>query len=85
MNEEQFQTLMAQVMAKLDEGPGSHTEALRQLAQKYTAIKELTPIISSINESLQLVRLAMKYMAFDLEATRRERDLLRTILEDQSD
>ena len=83
MNEDQFETLMAQLMAKLDEGPGSHTDVLKQLAERYAACKELRDLVTGMNESLQFVRLVLKYMRFDLEATRRERDQLRTILEDK--
>ena len=83
MTEKQFETMMAQVMAKLEEGPGSHLDALTAMAQRYAAVKELGKIVGDISESLQFVRLVMKYMAFDLEATRRERDQLRTMLEDQ--
>lgn len=83
MTEEQFEQVMAQVMAKLDEGPGSHTDVLKQLAERHTAVKELQELVDGMNESLQFVRLVLKYMLFDLEATRRERDELKTILEDQ--
>jgi hypothetical protein len=34
-------------------------------------------------ETLQSIRFTLKYVMFDLEATRRERDHLRMILEDQ--
>lgn len=33
--------------------------------------------------SVEAIRLVLKYLLFDLEATRRERDELRSILEDQ--
>ena len=83
MNQKQFETMMAELMAKLDNGSGSHVEVLAKLAQRHAAIKEITEVINSLNESLQMVRIIIKYMAFDLEATRRERDQLRTLLEDQ--
>ena len=83
MTEEQFETMLAQVLAKLDEGPGSHTDVLKKLARRHAATKELQELADGMDESLQAVRLILKYMAFDLEATRRERDNLRMILEDQ--
>jgi len=83
VTEEQFETMMSQVMAKLEEGPGSHLDVLTAMAQRHAAVKELGKIVGDISESLQFVRLVMKYMAFDLEATRRERDQLRMMLEDQ--
>jgi len=83
MNQEQFETMMAQVMAKLEEGPGSHLDVLAAMAQRHAAVKELGQVVGDILESLQFVRLVLKYMAFDLEATRRERNQLRMMLEDQ--
>lgn len=38
---------------------------------------------SDNKDSLEAIRLILKYLLFDLEATRRERDQLRMILEDQ--
>lgn len=83
MTENEFETLMAQVMTKLEDGSGSHLDVLSNIAQKHTAIEEFGQIVGDIAESLRFIRLALKYMAFDLEATRRERDQLKMILEDQ--
>lgn len=41
-------------------------------------------LLLSIQESLSQLRLDMKYLVFDLEATRRERDCLRRQLEGES-
>ena len=40
--------------------------------------------MSSLQESMDFVRLSIKYMLFDLEATRRENAQLRKMLEDGS-
>jgi len=84
VNQEQFETMMAELMAKLDDGPGSHVEVLAKLAQQHAEIAEITELVDGLNESVQMIRIIMKYMAFDLEATRRERDQLRMMLEDQN-
>ncbi|HMO12829.1 MAG TPA: transcriptional regulator [Pirellulaceae bacterium] len=42
-------------------------------------------ILSLVQEALGQLRLDMKYLMFDLEATRRERDKYRTALDDSSD
>ncbi len=42
-------------------------------------------ILSLVQDALSQLRLDMKYLAFDLEATRRERDEYRRQLEDASD
>lgn len=54
MTDEQFETVIEEMMAKLDE-----------------------------TESSQFMRIVLKYMMFDLAATRRERDELKMTLEDQ--
>jgi len=82
MTDEQFAKMMEELMAKIDGGPGSNTEVLAKLAEKHTAIKEFQKAINEINDSLAAVRIVLKYLMFDLEATRRERDELRMKLED---
>ena len=41
-------------------------------------------ILNLVQEALSQLRLDMKYLMFDLEATRRERDELRDGIEDQN-
>ncbi|HOM18906.1 MAG TPA: hypothetical protein PLQ00_16360, partial [Thermoguttaceae bacterium] len=41
-------------------------------------------ILNMVQEALAQLRLDMKYLIFDLEATRRERDSYRQQLEDQN-
>lgn len=86
MDQNPFGNTIAQLIAKLDESPGNHVEALSKLAQQYmntTAVQEFDCVIKELNESLQMMRIILKYLNFDLEATRRERDQLRMMLEDQ--
>ncbi len=40
--------------------------------------------MSSLQDSLDYLRLSIKYLLFDLEATRRENNYLRKMLEEQS-
>ncbi len=83
MNEKQFNEMVSQVLEKLSEGPDSHHQAMEQLVQKHNACKDLRGVVENIQESMQSVRIVLKYLIFDIEATRRERDELRTTLEDQ--
>lgn len=46
--------------------------------------KKLEKSISSLQESLDYLRVCIKYQVFDLEATRRENEYLRKLLEDNS-
>jgi hypothetical protein len=41
--------------------------------------------INSLQESLDWLRLSVKYLVFDLEATRRENNYLRQMLESNSE
>lgn len=83
MTKEQFDKLLEEIMEKIEDGPGSHIDMLAQIAKRHTALKELHKTITAFSESIGAMRLTMKYLVFDLEATRRERDELRMQLEDQ--
>lgn len=83
MTDEQFEEMMEEVIAKLDENPGGCTYRLQQLAERCRVFamtpheiertaRELKQISNDIAESLQFIRITMKYTMFDLEATRRE-------------
>ena len=51
------------------------------LAQVIDSTKRRRRILSLVQDALSQLRLDMKYLAFDLEATRRERDEYRRKLE----
>lgn len=52
-------------------------QALAALDQAVEADNRRTRILSAVQEAMSQLRLDMKYLIFDLEATRRERDALR--------
>lgn len=60
----------------------SVTPDLRQICLDVLRM-QISSLSTELRTSAQAVRLVVKYLLFDLEATRRERDQLRTILEDQ--
>ena len=45
--------------------------------------KKLDKSVNSLQESLDYLRLSVKYLIFDLEATRRENKVLKTELDDR--
>jgi septal ring factor EnvC (AmiA/AmiB activator) len=56
---------------------------LAQLAkQAQESRKRLEKSINSLQESLDYLRVCIKYQVFDLEATRRENEYLRKLLEE---
>ena len=46
--------------------------------------KQLQKSVDSLQESLDYLRICIKYQLFDLEATRRENDYLRKMLEENN-
>ena len=54
-----------------------------QLArQTYESHKKLRKNVAQLNESLDYLRVSVKYLIFDLEATRRENINLKKMLDD---
>ena len=61
------------LVAKLPE-EGDRKKALAILAEARATISRRKRILTLVQEALSQLRLDMKYLVFDLEATRRERD-----------
>ena len=83
MNEHEFQSKLAELMGEISTLPASERHKLEQLAaetrQRHERLRET---VSSLQESLDYLRLSIKYLVFDLEATRRENGYLRRMLEE---
>lgn len=66
---------------------GLPAEQQEMLAEPLNRVIEYTKrrrrILNLIQESLSQLRLDMKYLLFDLEATRRERDMYKQALDEQ--
>ena len=85
MNEETFQRKLAELIAEIATLPDGDRDKLELLAeQTRERHRQLKETVNSLQESIDFVRLSIKYMLFDLEATRRENDKLRRMLEDNS-
>ncbi|HYW80054.1 MAG TPA: transcriptional regulator [Thermoguttaceae bacterium] len=73
---------LATVIAEL---PAEHLEKVEPALEKVVeSTKRRRKILSLVQDALSQLRLDMKYLAFDLEATRRERDDYRRQLEETS-
>jgi hypothetical protein len=73
---------LVSLMQAIDQLPAQYREQLANPLQKvveYT--KRRRKILDLIQEALSQLRLDLKYLMFDLEATRRERDLYKSNLE----
>ncbi len=82
MNEAEFQKRLAELVAEIDTLPAGERDRLKKLAEETKDRHEqIKKSVSSLQESIDFLRLGIKYMLFDLEATRRENTYLRKMLE----
>jgi hypothetical protein len=84
MDEVTFQQKLNELVAQIETLPESERDRLRTLAaetkQRHEDIKRS---VSNLQENIDFLRLWIKYMLFDLEATRRENNYLRKMLEQE--
>jgi hypothetical protein len=83
MSEQEFQAKLAELMGEISTLPPAEREKLEKLASETRQRHErLTATVNGLQESLDYLRLSIKYLVFDLEATRRENNYLRKMLEE---
>ncbi len=72
------------LIAAVNELPQQYREELQQpLNRVVEYTRRRRRILNLIQEALSQLRMDMKYLMFDLEATRRERDAYKSSLEDE--
>ena len=82
MDEATFQTKLTELMGEISSLPKDEQERLTTLAhQTQERHNKLKKTVTDLQESLDYLRLSIKYLVFDLEATRRENAYLRKMLE----
>jgi hypothetical protein len=82
MNEAEFQKRLAELVAEINALPEGERERLEKLAEETKDRHEqIKKSVSTLQESIDFLRLGIKYLLFDLEATRRENSYLRKMLE----
>ena len=74
-------SVLANAVAQLPAEHRTHIEPL--LGKVVDTTHRRRRILSLVQDALSQLRLDMKYLIFDLEATRRERDAYRANLEDE--
>ena len=83
MNEQTFQHKLAELVAEIGTLPEDERQKLEMLAEETKERhKQLRKTVTNLQESIDFLRLSIKYLLFDLEATRRENSYLRKMLED---
>jgi len=86
MNEQDFQKKLAELMGEISTLPASERQKLEELAEETRQRHEkLRQTVTNLQESLDYLRLSIKYLVFDLEATRRENGYLRKMLEEAAE
>ena len=82
MDEQAFQIKMAELMSKIKQLPEQERPTLERLAKDAKKRRErIQASVAELQESLDYLRLTIKYLVFDLEATRRENAYLRKLVE----
>jgi hypothetical protein len=85
MDEAAFEKKLNELVKEIGSIPAPQRSRLIMLAkQTHDCHKRLRKSVDSLQESLDFLRVSIKYMLFDLEATRRENAYLRKLLEDSS-
>ena len=82
MNERNIEERMCRLIEKLQALPTEYRESLEEICksdeEERSSIEES---VAKLQNSLDYLRLSVKYMVFDLEATRRENVYLRKLVE----
>ena len=85
MDEANLEDKLNELVKEFGENVDPQHRKLAQLAQQAKENKKkLEKSINSLQESLDYLRVCIKYQVFDLEATRRENQYLRKLLEDNN-
>lgn len=82
MNEQDFEANLSSLMSEISALPPVEREKIAKIADKTRESQQrVNQSLSSVQESLDYLRLSIKYLVFDLEATRRENGYLRKMLQ----
>lgn len=85
MNENEFQQSLGDLITQIDSMPADQKQRLSALAdearERHSRMKKT---VADLQDSMDYLRLSIKYLLFDLEATRRENAYLRKLLEKQT-
>ena len=85
MQEQEFQAKLGQLINQLSDLPDGERNRLERMADETRERHiKMRKTIGDLQESLDYLRLSVKYLVFDLEATRRENRFLRKLVENHS-
>ncbi len=82
MDDETFQVKLTELMTKIERLPEADRGRLQRLVEEARKGRQrIQASVGDLQESLDHLRLSIKYLVFDLEATRRENAYLRRLVE----
>jgi len=82
MNERNIEERICRLIDQLQTLPTEHRDKLEELCRNDQGQRsQIEESVSKLQDSLDYLRLSIKYMVFDLEATRRENIYLRKLVE----
>jgi hypothetical protein len=82
MNERNIEERMCRLIEQLQTLPNEYRDKLEKLCQhEGNQRSQIEESVAKLQDSLDYLRLSVKYMVFDLEATRRENVYLRKLVE----
>jgi uncharacterized coiled-coil DUF342 family protein len=85
MDEHDFQQRLADLIQQIQDLPEDQRGPLTRLAEETRDRHDrMKKTVGELQESLDYLRLSIKYLVFDLEATRRENEYLRKIVQAQA-
>jgi regulator of replication initiation timing len=85
MNEQDFQNKLGDLIAQIEKLPGADRTEIEKIAvETRDRHDRMKKTVAELQDSLDYLRLSVKYLVFDLEATRRENQYLRKLLESQT-
>lgn len=85
MDQDKLRERLDELVREFGPNTNPQTEKLAELAkQARESHKKLRQSLDSLQEAMDYLRVCIKYQAFDLEATRRENEYLKRLLEDRN-
>lgn len=82
MDEAAFKEKLGELLVEIHKFPQLEQQKVDQLVGPVVQNDQLRRSLESLQDSLDYLRLTVKYLAFDLEATKRENRMLRSMLEE---
>ncbi len=81
MNQKEFEEKLGELIEEIDRLPAERREHLQKLVEETRERhQKIRATVKGLQDSLDYLRLSVKYLVFDLEATRRENEYLRKMI-----